>query len=281
MGQTVVNTSLQLKIIGKTLKILMLFDDERPEWGVSEIARVIEMPKSTVHRILISLERHEFLHQDPETRRFRLGLILLELGRRAYEGIELRQIAKPVLDRLAQETDETILLQVLNQAHDLVVCIERAQQRSGLRLILEVGATAPLHAGASSKALLAYLTSAEIEDVIAAGLTALTPHTITSPTKLRTELAEVRANGYAVSFEETDLGAAGVAVPIRDYLDRVVASLTIAGPTTRLNPSTMDRYTELALAAGHEIASKLGRHPARLNGDRELRSVADVSATSS
>lgn len=247
-----------IKILDKTLRILLLFGAERPEWGVTALASAAKMPKSTVYRVLRVLQLHGFLIQDPETRRFRLGLAALELGRRAYEGFELRRVAQPIMQEMAALSGETILLQVLSAERDRVVCIERVQARTGLRLILEIGATAPLHASCSSRALLASLPDAEIEAVIARGLPALTPHTITDPAQLRADLAAVRRNGYAVSFEELDEGVAGVSFPIRDYLDRVVASLTISGPLTRMNRENIDRYIDMARDGARRVAANLG-----------------------
>ncbi len=255
-----------VKILDKALRILALFGPETPEWGVTELALQVGMPKSTVYRVLRVLLQHEFLAQDTVTRRFRLGVGAMELGRRAYEGFELRRVALPVLNQIAALSGETVTLQVLNQEHTQVVCVERAQRQSGLRLILEIGSTAPLHAGSSSKVLLAYLPEEEIEAVIARGLPALTPHTITDPDRLRQDLAEIRRLGYAVSFEETDDGAAGVSAPIRDRSGRVVAGLTIAGPVTRLNQATITRYVDLAREGASQIAQELGYQPRAADG---------------
>src|SRR5215208_554515 len=247
-----------VKILDKALRILLLFGQRQPEWGVAALAREVGIPKTTVYRILRVLQQHGFLIQDLDSRRFRLGLGALELGRRAYEGIELRRVAQPVIEHLAAVSGETVLLQVLDPERQRVVCIERAQQRVGLRLILEVGATAPLHAGCSAKALLAFLPEEEIEAVIAKGLPAVTPHTITDPDELRRDLAEVRQNGYAVSFEETDLGVAGISVPVRDHLDRVIASLSISGPITRINQANMGTFVELGRQGARRIEAELG-----------------------
>jgi DNA-binding IclR family transcriptional regulator len=247
-----------VKILDKTFRILALFGRGTPEWGLTDLAAHAGMPKSTVYRVLRVLLRHEIVTQDPNTKRFRLGLGALELGRRAYEAMELRRVALPVLNEIAALSGETAVLEVLNQEHDRVVCIERAQRQTGLQLILDVGSTAPLHAGASSKVLLAFLPDHEIDAVIARGLTPLTAHTITDPDRLRRDLAQIRARGYAVSFEETDVGAAGVAVPIRDFAGRVVAGLTIAGPLTRLNETTLPRFLDFARGGAHRIAQLLG-----------------------
>lgn len=250
----------EVKILDKALRVLMLFTPEQPEWGVSTVSRETGMSKSTVHRILRVLERHGFVTQNTDTRRFRLGLSGIELGRRAQAGMELRQVALPIMEQLSATSGETVLLQVISPEGDRVVCIERVQQRRGLRLILDVGSTAPLYAGCSSKVLLAYLDQDEIDALLKGRLRPLASHTTTDPAQLRAQLAEIRRSGYAVSFEETDEGVAGVSAPIFDGRGHAVASLTISGPLTRVNTATMDRYRELVLDGARRIAAELGHH---------------------
>lgn len=253
----------QVKILDKALRVLMLFTPEQPEWGVSAVSREVDMSKSTVHRILRVLEQHAFVTQSADTKRFRLGLSGIELGRRAQAGMELRRLALPIMEQLSATSGETVLLQVVSPEGDHVVCIERVQQRRGLRLILDVGSTAPLYAGCSSKVLLAYLDKAAIDAVLRKRLRPLTSHTTTDPAQIRTQLDEIRRKGYAVSFEETDEGVAGVSFPIRDVRDRVVASLTISGPLTRVNSTTVDNYTQIVREGARRIAAELGHHASR------------------
>ena len=254
----------QVKILDKALRVLMLFTPEHPEWSVTTVGRDVDMPKSTVHRILRVLEQHAFLTQDPDTRRFRLGLAGIELGRRAQAGLELRQVALPIMEQMSALSGETVLLQVVGPEGDRVVCIERVQQARGLRLILDVGSAAPLYAGCSSKVLLAYLSDDAINAVLRGDLRPMTPHTTTEPGQIRAQLAEIRRNGCAISFEETDEGVAGVSVPIRDARDRVIAGLTISGPITRVNASTIAHYTAIARDGAQRIAAELGHQPSRL-----------------
>lgn len=254
----------QVKILDKALRVLMMFTTEQPEWGVTAIAKEVQMSKSTVHRILRVLEQHGFLTQNVDSRRFRLGLAGIELGHRAQAGLELRRIALPVMEQLSAVTGETVLLQVVTPEGDRIVCIERVQQRRGLRLILDVGSTAPLYAGCASKVLLAHLETEAIDEVLGGELVPLTSHTTTNAAQLRTQLAEIRRKGFAVSFEETDEGVAGVSVPIRDARDHVVAGLTLSGPLTRVNAATMGHYTELVREGARRIAAELGHQPSRL-----------------
>jgi IclR family transcriptional regulator, KDG regulon repressor len=258
----------QVKILDKALRVLMLFSLEQPEWGVSAVSREVGMSKSTVHRILRVLEQHAFVTQNAETKRFRLGLAGIELGRRAQAGMELRRVALPIMEQLSATSGETVLLQVVSPEGDRVVCIERVQQRRGLRLILDVGSTAPLYAGCSSKVLLAFLDKESIDAVLKKRLRPLASHTTTDASQIRSQLVEIRRKGYAVSFEETDEGVAGVSFPIRDARDRVIASLTISGPLTRVNTATINHYTDIVREGARRIAAELG-HPSSRMASRE------------
>jgi DNA-binding IclR family transcriptional regulator len=263
----------QVKILDKAVRVLMLFTPEQPEWGVTAIAREVDMSKSTVHRILRVFEQHGFLAQNPETRRFRLGLAGIELGRRAQVGLELRRIALPIMEQLSALSGETVLLQVVSPEGDRVVCIERVQQRRGLRLILDVGSTAPLYAGCSSKILLAYLDEATIDRVLGGELLPMTSHTLIDPVQIRAQLEEIRRNGFAVSFEETDEGVAGVSLPVRDSHDRVIAGLSVSGPMTRVNATTIVHYTGFAREGARRIAAELGHQPSRVAPSYPLEAV--------
>jgi len=247
-----------VKLLDKTLRLLSTFSPARPEWGVTELATRLALPKSTVHRILRVLTAHRYLAQHPGTARFRLGLAALELGRNAHEGLDLERVARPTLERLARVSGETVLLMVVSEARDRAVCVERVESRARLRLILEVGTHAPLHAGASSKVLLAHMTPTEIERVIAGGLPRLARGTITSAALLRRDLARIRQQGYARSSEETNEGAAGVAAPVLDPAGRIVAGVSIVGPLTRLTERQVPRLVGLAEQGAREIAAGLG-----------------------
>lgn len=252
----------RIQILDKTFRLLDAFREPHPEWGASGLARELGLPKSTAHRILRVLTAHRYLAQDPETGRFRLGLSALELGHRAQEGIELRRVAAPILQRLAAASGETAILMVLNETRDRAVCIERAETRAGLQLILQIGTHALLHAGSSSKILLAHMRPDEIERVLAGDLPRLARGTLTDPNVLRRDLAAIRARGYALSFEETNDSAAGVSVPVLDRHQQVVAGLSIVGPKSRFTRARIRHLLRLARAAAAEISRALGASPA-------------------
>jgi DNA-binding IclR family transcriptional regulator len=168
-------------------------------------------------------------------------------------------MAKPIMRRLAQETRETVLLTVLNDARDCSICVERIDSQYDLRIHLEVGRQVPLHAGASAKVLLACLPPDEIDGFVQrVGLPKVAPNTITDPDILKENLAEIRRRGYAVSQEETNAGAWGLAVSILDRQRYPVAALGVSAPVSRYSREAEQRFAELTRAATEEIAAITG-----------------------
>ena len=248
-----------LKALEKTLKVLDLFTVAHPEWGLLELSEAAGLPVSTLHRIITVLKRHGLVTQDAGSKKYRLGYAAIDLGRRAAAGLPIRQAANAIMRRLAEETGETVVLTVVNDARDRAVCIERIQSRHDLRLHLEVGEQSLLHAGASSKVLLAYFRPDDVEALARrVGLPSLARNTITDVTALQAELGRIRETGFAFSSEETDGGAWGVAAPILDPEHRAIAALGIASPTSRHSAEVQQRFVDLTVQASSEVAHALG-----------------------
>jgi DNA-binding IclR family transcriptional regulator len=247
-----------VKILDKTVRLLSVFSPSQPEWTLTELSTAASMPKSTAHRILRVLRQHDYLSQDGDTGRFRLGFAALDLGFRAQAGLDVRRAAMPVLRRLAATSGETVLLIVPSETRTEAICIDRAETRTGLQLILEIGRRVPLHAGASSKVLLAYMTEPEIERVIARGLDLVGPRTITNPDALRRDLGVTRRRGYAWSVGETNEGVAGIAVALLHRSGTVAAGLSIVGPRSRFGSQRVPALLALIREGATEIAHHSG-----------------------
>ena len=245
------------QLLERTFSILRLFSAEQPEWTTTEAARACDLPVPTVYRILSSLERHGFVSRDEVSKRFRLGAAALELGRQARAVMDLRSVSLPVLGRLVRETGETALLTALNVERDRSVCLERVESTNALRLSVEPGRQMPLHAGASQKALLAFMPEQELDAVMSSPLERLCISTLTDTDALREDVAGIRQRGWATSYEETNLGVWGIAITLLDGRDDVVAAVGLAGPRVRANKDRVKQMLEVVSRGAADIASLL------------------------
>lgn len=245
----------------RTLDILLAFLREGRGLGISELSRAVHLPKATVHRLVSVLAGRGFLARDPLTAQYRLGLNVFRLGTMFLAQTHVREAALPAIHALAGETGETVNLNVVIDRRR--VCIEKAESTHDIRHAVELGRPMPLYAGASGKLLLAHLPESEVEAVIASGLDRLTGRTVVDAARLRRGLAEIRRRGVAVTSDERVEGASAVSAPVRDASGRVVAGLTISGPTYRFTPDRVRRFTALVLEGARTISSALGYQGAR------------------
>ena len=246
-----------VRTIDRMVEVLDCFSTDRPAWSLAELSARLELPKSTLHRFLVGLERNGLARRGHEDGKWRLGHRLVIWGNLAAATTGITHIAAPLMRELAETTRETVLL---TEYHDgEVICMDKIETSHSVRIGLEVGERRAPHAGASSKVLMAYLPEAEIAALIAEkGLPRYCSQTITDPELLRRELALIRQNGYALSYEETDCGAWGIATPVRDWNGRVVAALGIAGPTVRYSEEAAQRYVERCCQAAARLSKLLG-----------------------
>ncbi|MFW6135327.1 MAG: IclR family transcriptional regulator [Chloroflexota bacterium] len=252
--------STSVKTVDRLVEIIDSFSSSEPAWTLTGLSRRLDVPKSTLHRFLVSLEAHGILRQDEESKRWCLGYRLLVWGKLAEESTPLHQIARPVMQDLVSDTGETALLTVY--ASREVICVEKAETSHPVRLALDAGSRRPPHAGASSKILMAHLPEGEVEAIIREqGLPRLCVNTITDAEELKKELARIREQGYARSYQETDQGAWGIATPIRDWQGEVVAAIGIAGPTSRFGEEVAQAYVSRCKQAADRISSSLFARP--------------------
>ena len=222
--------------------------------GVTEFARELALAKSTVHRLLSTLERAGFVVRTADAR-YRLGMKLWEAGCAAVRGLNVRDAARPVMEMLASQTGETVHLSIWDQRE--AIYIDRVDGTNPIRLYSTIGGRAPAHATASGLALLAFQEVATQARVSRGSRRRFTERTITRPERLQRRLEEIRRKGYAFSVGAWYPGTAGVAAPIRSHTGSVVAALSVAGPAERI----VSRGPELGVAvrtAAEEISRALG-----------------------
>jgi IclR family KDG regulon transcriptional repressor len=240
-----------LKSLRKAMRVLECFSLQEPRLPLTDIARKVGLPLSTAHRILATLRDVGIVEQEGDRDLYRLGLKLLELGSMVLANMEVHREALPCIEELARETGETVHLGVFDGSQ--VVSIEKMDSPHGLASNVTIGKGAPAYCTGVGKALLAFQPENVVDHVCRLGLTKFTPQTITHPEKLRKELAQVRAQGYAVDNAEHQPDVRCVAAPIRNHSGNVIASLSVSGPATRI---PKDRIPGLA-ARVREVAGKL------------------------
>ena len=245
-----------VKTLNKVVMILDSFTAPKPSWTLGDLSAHLGMPKSSLHRLLVGLEHHGILIRDAEDGLWRLGYRLFVWGNLVPRITGLQSIARSIVSWLAEATHETVLLTVYHR-HE-VVCIDKVESSHAVRLTLDIGARRHAHAGASSKILMAFLPPEEIAAILREkGLPRLNTNTLTDPARLSEELEAIRRDGYALSYEETDIGAWGVATPIFNGRGQVAAAIGVAGPTTRHSDEIVKRYVDLCRQAATKITRVL------------------------
>lgn len=253
-------TSQTIAAVERAIDVLLLFASSgRAELGVTEISSELTLSKAAVHRILSSLRSRDLVSLDLDSRRYRLGPAALSLGRAYLARIDLRSMAAPELAWLCEQSQETATLSI--RSGDIRMYVDQVVPDREVRMEVALGMPYPLHAGASSKAFLAFLPPDEIDDYVErSGLAAMTTQTVTDERVLRQELADARRLGYTVSFGERQAGAASVAAPVLDHEGRVAAVVSVAGPAERFREQ-LPHAVELLLAATHRLSERLGHVP--------------------
>lgn len=248
-----------IQSVERAVAVLKLFGEAEPELGVSELARRLKLHKSTVSRLLSTLEAGGFVQQDPRSARYRLGLQLATLAGLALTQYELRDVARPSLQELAIETGETTTVSVIDGME--AVNIDQVLAPHPVKHLGWIGRRLPLHCTAAGKSLLAYLPSGALDGYLVRPLARYTARTVTNPALLRRELEGIRARGFAIGQEEYEADLSAVGSAVRDHRGDVVASITVSGPSFRLSADRLRQLGEAVRLAAARISARLGHRP--------------------
>lgn len=242
--------------VGRAVRILELVADHPGQLGVTELGRRLGVHKATAFRLVSTLAEGGLLERDPATDKYRPGFGLVRLASTALAGLDLIRQARPVLERLAEHTQETVNLAVLEGRE--VMNIDQVAGSHAVVNVNWVGKRTPLHCTSNGKVLLAYLPKRERERALARPLARRTPRTIVDPEVLRTQLHQARARGYSSTVEELEVGLNAVAAPVREPSGDVVAAVSVAGPAYRLTPARIPEIAQAVVASAAEISRRMG-----------------------
>jgi DNA-binding IclR family transcriptional regulator len=245
-----------IQSVRRAAALLRAFGNGTGELGVSELGRRLDLHKSTVSRLLATLESEGLLERAPGSDKYRLGHEILRLAGQMQPGGDVRTVARPFLVELAEATHETTNLAVLDgaEAHN----VDQVTGPHLVRIGNWVGRRTPLHCVANGKALLAFQPPEVMERLTAGPLAAFTASTVTEPAALRAELARAREAGYAVALGEIEDGLNAVAAPIFGAEGRVLAAISVSGPAYRINPERLPEYAALTVNAASKASARLG-----------------------
>lgn len=232
-------------------------------FGEGEVIRVadasarIGVARSTAHRLLAMLQYHGFVQQDPTTRAYAAGPALLMTGLAAIRKLDVRNQARPHLQRLSDQTGETVHL--VTRRNRRVLFLDAVESSQAVRVASRVGALMPAHCTSVGKALLAALDDETLEQLYPEEeLQGLTPSSITTRSQLSEELEAVRTAGFATSRGEAEMGVGSVGVAIQHPSGLSEAAISVSAPMSRLNKRTMSTLARECCAAAEAIAEAIG-----------------------
>lgn len=238
---------LTVRAVERALDILLCFT-EQSDLGLTEISGKIGLHKSTVHRLLTTLEDRGFVVRNPSTEKYRLGIRIWELAAHMSQSDDPAILLLPAMERLRDRLGETVSL-YLKDGNERIR-VQAVQSNQAIRRVAPVGVRLPLSVGASSKVLVAFAAREEQEQLIR---NFDIPLSVDQDTYM-SQLQEIRELGYATSYEEREPGAAAVSAPIFDRKGKVAAALSLSGPVSRLSEETLREYAPIVM----ETAAQMG-----------------------
>jgi DNA-binding IclR family transcriptional regulator len=268
-----------VQTIERVSAIIDLIGEDRDGTSIKDVSSRLALPKGTVHRLLSSLVYCGYLRQDTATRNYFLGLKLLHLGGLASSQLDIRRIARPFLQAIAEKSKETVHMVVWDEGEVVYIDkVESSQGLGGLRMASKVGARNPAHCSAVGKVFLSYLSDEEIVEFICLkGLAPRTANTISEPGSLRRELKAIRDQGYAIDDEENEEGIRCVGAPILDNKGKPVAAISVSGPTVRVTKETIrDALMKEIVAGALEISRTLGYRLPIVGAKKERRATINT-----
>jgi DNA-binding IclR family transcriptional regulator len=240
--------------VRRSVQVMELLARKGP-LGVRPVAQQLGLPLGSVHRLLLDLEA-EGVAEKTLAGEWALSFRLLEISGMQLERIELPQLARPFADRIAEETRETVNI---NALHNLMgVTVDKVRGNEGMQLDMRIGSRGPLHCGGAGKAMLAFLSAEEQQQVLSQPLQQLTPKTITDRSALVDEIAQIRQRGYSLDYDEVVIGVRCVGMPILDRSGQPVGAMSVSGTSPKQPGPDLDHLVALLTEACGHVSRRLG-----------------------
>ncbi|MEO1286294.1 MAG: IclR family transcriptional regulator [Chloroflexota bacterium] len=241
----------------RAFDILNLFNHRTIELGITEIANALELHKSTASGLVYTLEANNYLEQNPDNRKYRLGLKFVERSSIVLAQLDIRQIANPYLNALRDWSQESVNLAIRDGNE--VIYIERILSNQNLAFRNEIGKRAYVHTSALGKALISQLSISESRELLESyELRAMTKHSLTTIDSIMQDLEHTRKRGFALDDQENELGGRCVSAPIFNHLGTAVAAVSISIPVPRIPSERIEYFGNKVKDIAAEISERLG-----------------------
>lgn len=241
-----------IRAVERALDVLLCFTSQTPELSMTEISEMVGINKSTVHRLLATLEGKNFLERDRDTGLYRPGIRLVQMAFLTMEHNDLKRLASPFLHELCDQYQENVHLAVLDETE--VIYLDAVESTQRLKLAATPGQRLPAYCTASGKAILAFLPEEEVKDILKRGMPKHTKNTLTTVKAFFEDVSRTRERGYAFSEQEFEEGINAIAAPI---CNQPIASISVAGPAYRLTRERMIEIGPDLVAVAKKIAQTI------------------------
>jgi len=249
--------SQSVRAVERALDILLCFTRREPTLSLTQIAESVQMSKTTVHRLLTTLENKLFITRDKATGLYRLGFRFIEMASLVLQDVDLHRWAQPYLRRLSVECGETVDLSVLDGSD--VIYLEVIESSQRVKIAAAVGQRLPAFCTASGKALLAGLPEEQVRKILGESLTKYTDQTSVSIPEILADLRVTAERGYAISEQEYESDINAAAAPIFDEFNHPIAAIAAVGPSFRLPEHRLRVLGELVRKFTQIISSEIGQ----------------------
>lgn len=246
---------VKVKSLYKAVKLLDYFDSKNPERGITELAELTGMLKSSVHNIVSTFEVCGILKRNPKTGKFMLGTKVLELSNVYSSNNSLEATLKPYMQTLVDMSGETVYLAIAEPPRVIYLDSAISSQLNAQKYIR--GVSAPMYCTGIGKAILAYLEEKDVKAVIENGMPQFTPYTLTTEKALRDELEIIRSCGYSIDNMEHEYGVKCVAVPLFNMHGNIIAGLSITGPSPRFTAEKQREYSQILKSISASVKDQL------------------------
>jgi len=235
-----------IRSVERALEVLMCFSNKTPELSMTEISEMVGINKSTIHRLLATLEGKRFVERNPDNGLYRPGIRFIQIAFLTIDHNDLKRVATPFMKSLCNQYQENVNLTILDD--DNVVYVEVIESEQRIKLAATPGQHLPAFCTASGKAILAFMPEKEVSKILERGMPKYTSNTISSPKSYFEDISKTQERGFAISEQEFEEGISAVAAPIFNDEQKPIASVSIAGPAYRC---TLERMIQI----GTELVS--------------------------